>query len=148
MTADALNRDDENFKQRQSLTTDALNRDDENFKQRQSLTAEVLNRNDKFKFFITSIVNVISSSRKMINFTIFSSLNFSRIKKETSKIIDVDEYINNLTKNYTEVKIKNYNDQKSQKIFDDNFVENVFLIIDQRIMTEYRSTTFIVKYRF
>ena len=110
LTVDVLNRDSENFEQRQSLTADVLNCDDENVKQRQSLTAEVSNRDNKFRSFITSIVNVIFSDRKIINFTTFNSLNFSRIKEETSKIIDVDEYINNLTKSYTEVKIKNYDD--------------------------------------
>ena len=130
------------------MTIDVLSRDKKNVKQRQFLTVEILNRDDKFKSFITSIVNVILLSRKMINFTIFSSFNSSRTRKETSKIIDVNEYINNLTKDYTEIKIKNYNNQKSQKIFDDNFIEDDFLIIDQRITIEYQLTTFNVKYRF
>ena len=110
MTVDVLNRNKKNVKQRQSLTADVLNRDDENIKQWQSLTAEVLNRNDKFRFFITSIVNVIFSNQKIIDFIIFNLFNSSRIRKKTSKIIDINEYVNNFMKNYTEVKIENYND--------------------------------------
>ena len=110
MTINVLNRDDENFKQRQSLTINVLNHDNENFKQRQFLTINILSRDDKFKSFITLIVNVIFSSREVIDFTILNSFNFSRIKEETSKIIDVDEYINSFTKNYIKVKIENYDD--------------------------------------
>ena len=148
MTTDVLNRDNENIKQRQLLTIDVLNRNDENIKQQQFLTAEVSNRNNKFKSFITSIVNIIFSNWKIINFTTFSSFNSSRIKEKTSKIIDVDEYNNNFTKSYTEIKIKNYNDQKLQRIFDDNLIKNVSLIINQRITIEYQSITFNVKYCF
>ena len=110
LTADILNRDSKNFKQRQSLTTDVVNYNNKNVKQRQSLTIEVSNYDDKFRSFITSIVSVISSDREMIDFTTFNSLNFSRIKEKTSKIINVDEYINNFTKNYIKIKIENYDD--------------------------------------